>query len=49
MESGGVYTGSPARFIRKSLDSDFEVYDEMFIEQERVSKIIEADLKKDSI
>jgi hypothetical protein len=32
LESDGVYVGSPVRFIRKSLDTDLEVYDEMFIE-----------------
>lgn len=47
LESEGVYVGSPARFIRKILDSDLEVYDEMFIEQEKVTKIIQADIPKD--
>ncbi len=32
LESEGVYAGSPIRFIRKQLDSDMDIYDEMFIE-----------------
>lgn len=32
LEDNGVYVGSPIRFLRKSVDSDFEIMNEMYQE-----------------